>query len=50
MDTNTFKDDYIKLYETVLAEHEQVFQNQNLDELRETIQTLITSVHYVNPK
>ena len=36
MDINTFKDDYIKLYETVLAEHEQVFQNQNLDELRET--------------
>lgn len=41
MDTNTFKDDYIKLYETVLAEHEQVFQNQNLDELRETIEEII---------
>ena len=41
MDINTFKDDYIKLYETVLAEHEQVFQNQNLDELRETIEEII---------
>ena len=41
MDTNTFKDDYIKLYETVLAEHEQVFQNQNLDELPETIEEII---------
>lgn len=41
MDINTFKDDYIKLYETVLAEHEQVFQNQNSDELRETIEEII---------
>ena len=41
MDINTFKDDYIKLYETVLAEHEQVFQKQNLDELRETIEEII---------
>lgn len=41
MDINTFKYDYIKLYETVLAEHEQVFQNQNLDELRETIEEII---------
>lgn len=40
MNMNTFKADYVKLYNIVLSEHEQVFQKQDIDELYEAMEEI----------